>query len=1536
MTDLERRLAALEREVKRLKTKQARKAAPDRAPAKRQTRRHRVRGQTSVAAYEVWKQDDSGSGQWELLQGSIPSLQRAKRLVEDQQRQYRTHGTVPALLIRDSETGNLVAEYEREGDDNPHDGPYQIIMRESADENKDEWQNPWESVDGDDLFDTVPQAGFAIEAMQAEDRANREEWDYAIIEVRTGSIARRYRTKPLYNVYRRWNADDQWELLADVEELPLDEARRAARFVQEAARDDREEVPEVLIRNHRTGASRETYPGAEAPEDEPVAERYEVVMRDGEDGEWRPAEFRGDQEVASEYDSFTQARNVIYDLLEEDRTAGEPESQYGIQYRETGEILDVYRNEKASGQRIVDPAFSRRRTYLVRYSQPDLDSETHLEHIEAESEDEVRDQLSRRFNNQVTFWAITDVGPVVDPPGFVHQEQVSTGSSVLHLPGQSDIPIIDTRTVTQDVLTEFFGNNRWHLEGGEFRSVTDWNPERLIRQMNVEPEPNMDAQAELEHEGHFDVQFAPDGPSWYNTPIIVRGRFALDGSTIARDDREEQLYKIILRNHGVSGVLNQYYGITWDEGAIVAVGDWINPNARGQYISDANMAIDQNNLTYIKGRLHSLYPTASNNAIETAVEGYYRIQLMPFFDEYTGVNRQAVWHDNAYPIIRTLSDVYFHGMEVTDPENILQGQRWLYTRGQYFSGDIEGVVGLEGVTEVDLDSLPDGDYGYAGIIDHGTLVGMSINTPEDIAVFRERLEAGQDPDVLIKNEYQEGSYLAPYTNNLLLTSGTRFGVRTRVRGRFAEITNAERVNKFMESDEHDPDTGLSRYSTAINATIFLLRMRGFDGMIQGKRAISPGWGFTWVWTNQAVLEFGDWTNPNARGQFVGSGIGLQQAMMNTRIVSREMVDTKNHSALSEFDAWLSTPDGQQWVALTSRQAIGWPLDANQQAAYDQIEPQAERFFVPAAHGQTPDEDYIARIKALRDHAEKVYLEIEADPRASGIMWRQAKREFQDYDDVYQRLLGNTNVEEQQPEQQPEQQTRQEQTYLEEQVARIEGWKSPNSKNASETLKKLEADGYENVEQAFDALRDYTDLKRNDYDDAESYSDDRSDAWDSFVASLGDIAAPEDEENEESDVRGHWAIHRYAVHLRAVKKTDPDEKYYSSFDEPHEDPLHRPVENITLYIDAHPVEADGLSELWNKINFVAGREYFYDLDAPEGLTWNETLDYAIKDLGPVDAPHSDNEEIYRHEARGMAEIEGHLRALEPLMQEARKYENFDDFSHDFSIRGMHGRYWHLTEDPNFTIDPTYMPKDYMTGAGSEHIAGVGLMVSSVPDRWRGYFPRRKYAAEIDLSQAYKDQDFDIYPYGVEYEVFIHNLDAVSVKRVMPIEQAMRQYRYWWDEVLSHINGPEDLRRVWEAAHASSSDVRGHTAHDAWRKKLWTAILVSPVPPFPQVIADDASIADDTPPTIAFAGSVTKDVPSPVTDPTTARYTPCIELELGNGRGTMVYSAGIAGPLDSDLISLYCQEGIEQIDVPLPDPAHVRAEEPSCLEKELHGG
>jgi hypothetical protein len=96
-------------------------------------------------------------------------------------------------------------------------------------------------------------------------------------------------------------------------------------------------------------------------------------------------------------------------------------------------------------------------------------------------------------------------------------------------------------------------------------------------------------------------------------------------------------------------------------------------------------------------------------------------------------------------------------------------------------------------------------------------------------------------------------------------------------------------------------------------------------------------------------------------------------------------------------------------------------------------------------------------------------------------------------------------------------------------------------------------------------------------------------------------------------------------------------------------------------------------------------------------------------------------------------EKRLIGLQPLEAEALKYDNFEDFKTAYQNDIKHGRYWHVTDKPDFDIDLEYAPRD-MSSLSNGSGSNPGLMLTSHLGHWLYHYPNRQYVAEIDMSQV----------------------------------------------------------------------------------------------------------------------------------------------------------------------------------------------------------
>ena len=137
-------------------------------------------------------------------------------------------------------------------------------------------------------------------------------------------------------------------------------------------------------------------------------------------------------------------------------------------------------------------------------------------------------------------------------------------------------------------------------------------------------------------------------------------------------------------------------------------------------------------------------------------------------------------------------------------------------------------------------------------------------------------------------------------------------------------------------------------------------------------------------------------------------------------------------------------------------------------------------------------------------------------------------------------------------------------------------------------------------------------------------------------------------------------------------------------------------------------------------------------------------------------------------------------LQGLAAEARKVSSFEEFQRDFIGQIKHGTYWHLTDNPQFTIDPKLGPRDLSSMAAGSTEPGK-LMITSHLEHWEDFYntdPKtgkevitRPYAALIDMSTAPRKAYYQV-SRGFGNEFFVSDPSKARVIAVMPIEQARK--------------------------------------------------------------------------------------------------------------------------------------------------------------------
>jgi GNAT superfamily N-acetyltransferase len=161
------------------------------------------------------------------------------------------------------------------------------------------------------------------------------------------------------------------------------------------------------------------------------------------------------------------------------------------------------------------------------------------------------------------------------------------------------------------------------------------------------------------------------------------------------------------------------------------------------------------------------------------------------------------------------------------------------------------------------------------------------------------------------------------------------------------------------------------------------------------------------------------------------------------------------------------------------------------------------------------------------------------------------------------------------------------------------------------------------------------------------------------------------------------------------------------------------------------------------------------------------------------------------------LQGAKKGLEGLAAEAKKAGSFAEFAKNFVTKIRHGQYWHVTDDPNFKVDPKRSPTDMSslaTGGDAQ-----GLMVTSDLPLWAEHYgDGRKYAARIEAGDT---SNLDQVNRGFGNEFFVGDPDKLSVKEVMPIDRAMAQ-----DETYRNAlpQSREELRKFYDEANALPTD------------------------------------------------------------------------------------------------------------------------------------
>lgn len=155
-------------------------------------------------------------------------------------------------------------------------------------------------------------------------------------------------------------------------------------------------------------------------------------------------------------------------------------------------------------------------------------------------------------------------------------------------------------------------------------------------------------------------------------------------------------------------------------------------------------------------------------------------------------------------------------------------------------------------------------------------------------------------------------------------------------------------------------------------------------------------------------------------------------------------------------------------------------------------------------------------------------------------------------------------------------------------------------------------------------------------------------------------------------------------------------------------------------------------------------------------------------------------------------------LMPVARLALKYDDFENMERDWHVANFHGTYFHLTDDPNFQINPKQAPRDASSLAfgGNET---PGLMVTTDIGNWADTLGPRPYVAIIELDRLEPNVDYKHTTRGFGHEIFIFKPGEASLVDVVPIEQAQAFSERLYDEI--YPQSSNELRQIWEWAHAN---------------------------------------------------------------------------------------------------------------------------------------
>jgi len=204
-----------------------------------------------------------------------------------------------------------------------------------------------------------------------------------------------------------------------------------------------------------------------------------------------------------------------------------------------------------------------------------------------------------------------------------------------------------------------------------------------------------------------------------------------------------------------------------------------------------------------------------------------------------------------------------------------------------------------------------------------------------------------------------------------------------------------------------------------------------------------------------------------------------------------------------------------------------------------------------------------------------------------------------------------------------------------------------------------------------------------------------------------------------------------------------------------------------------------------------------------------------------------------EVREKTASSGYPSSLNGLVAEAKKCATFAEFKNDFGDEIKHGRYYHVTSDPDFTINPAKGPRDMSSLAGGQMSEGK-LMITSHLENWTDYYnydenekkkATRPYVALIDMSQVPRKAYWQSNR-GFGNEFWVEDPSKAKVIAVVPVQNALAQSKRYAALLAKFFNSNEDLEKFYNAVTGNSSKTPSDLADNAGedctgRKKITLA-------------------------------------------------------------------------------------------------------------------